>query len=639
MDRETQAAIGKLAAELGRIDEQVRRQGRAQRRPQLAHSSLEEGQVLEARGPGGRRQRWGWIDGAIGTATEGGDPVSAPTAPTVTPSLGGLRVTWDGELANGLARPVDLDHLDVHVSTSAGFTPSAATRVGSIRREGEGGMLPVVGLPYEEHYVVFVPVTTGGIQGDPSAEVAATPLQVDGPDLVAASVDTAHLKAEAVTASKLEAILVLVSTIIGGIPGAARVEVDQDGLRGYNDADELIFAIDTTSGNAVFSGDIMGSVITGSTIEIGEDVAGSNYGAIEETDSGMVRARMTSDSGARAQLAATSGQAEFSAWGSNQADTPAAGLRADPTSAQLLLWSDESLAQDAPYAAMLASSGQAQSQWQSPTGSRVRIVARDDYTALFSTPPESATEPDTDGDGAVYAFRTSADAPATTVQSPVVNTGPGAGMRSMLHLAGTTSTRDYARADINARRIVIGPEWDQINEELTDDPGSLQLQDTHSILADRHAPQVTYMLAQPTATGTGDFVDFTEGEFPSLPFTAPWSGRVEIAINMCGYNFGSTNGTLSTGFRLEGPTTLSASLHRSAMVRSPMSDVAARGAAGRTASVTLPPLQLDGNATYTLIPAWRTSTSYDWSRTDSNGDVSQAYDLNYQNSIIVKPLM
>src|SRR5690606_9657060 len=145
------------------------------------------------------------------------------TVPVVTPSLGGLRVTWDGALDGELALPGDFDHMAVHVSTASGFTPSAATYVGSIRRAGDGGMLPVVPLPYQAHYVVLVPVTTGGVTGTPSAEASATPLRVDAPDLTAGSVQAAHIAAGAITADKLEALLVLATTILAGIPGGARV--------------------------------------------------------------------------------------------------------------------------------------------------------------------------------------------------------------------------------------------------------------------------------------------------------------------------------------------------------------------------------------------------------------------------------
>ncbi|MDT0302892.1 hypothetical protein [Streptomonospora wellingtoniae] len=641
VDSQTKQQIQRLSRMMLEQQRQIESLKAGARTPQLSRSSIDRGALEVRDGAGATRARIGWLpDGTVGMVTEGGDPVSAPTAPSVVPVIGGLRVTWDGALANDVALPGDFDHLAVHVSTSSGFTPSAATYQGTIRRAGDGGMLPVIPLPYVEHYVVLVPVTTGGIQGDPSPEVAATPLQVEGPDLVAGSVTAPIIAGGAVTADKLEAILVLASTIVGGIPGGARVELDQDGLRGYDDTNTLIFAIDS-AGNAVFSGDITGSTISGSVIEIGEDAPGSNYGVIEETVDGVVRTRVSSMSGARAQIAAFDDQAEFSAWGDDaDPSTPAGGVLADPNEASFALYSDSSLAAGAPYVSMSATSGEAFSRHQAPNGSRVQISASDAHTEVSVTPQDSVAEPAITVPGSLYSFRSSTgEIPRVTVQSPRVDTGPGAGLRSLFFLDGTTSTRDYARAELYARRIVLSSDYDGITEATSTEPGVLFLDPTHSVASERHAPKTTAMVSQPTATGTGDWVDFTSGQFPSLAFTAPWSGRVKVVIQMCGYNYGSTNATLATGFRLSGAGTLAADLKRSAMVRCVMSDVSSRGSAGRTATATAY-LQLAGNANYTLTPTWRTSTTYDWSRTDaSGGDLSQAYDLLYPNDITVEPMM
>ncbi|WP_412759533.1 hypothetical protein, partial [Nocardiopsis tropica] len=289
-ERELRDAVRRLERLIVDQGQEIRALKTARRTPQLGHSSIDSG-ALEVRSPeSGQRMRIGIIDGRVGQTTEGGDPVSAPTAPQVTPSLGGVRVTWGGALADGVSIPVDFDHMAVHVSTEPGFTPSAATYVGSIRRAGEGGMLPVVPLPYVPHYVRLVPVTTGGVQGDPSAEVSATPLQTSGIDLEADSIEAVHIKAGAVEADKLEAVLALVTTIIAGIPGAARVEMDQDGLRGYDSENALIFAVDS-SGNAVFSGDIVASEITGSRFSLASTSGAT--GVMQET-ADMVLTRVTS---------------------------------------------------------------------------------------------------------------------------------------------------------------------------------------------------------------------------------------------------------------------------------------------------------------------------------------------------------
>jgi hypothetical protein len=135
-------------------------------------------------------------------------------------------------------------------------------------------MLPVTPLPYEAHYTVLTAVNTSGAASGPSTETAATPLKVDGPDLTAGSVTAAAIQAGAVTAEKLEAILQLVTRIVAGDPDGARVELNEDGLRVYNSADQLVIQFNSADGSAVFTGDITGSDITGSTVT-GSTVTGS----------------------------------------------------------------------------------------------------------------------------------------------------------------------------------------------------------------------------------------------------------------------------------------------------------------------------------------------------------------------------
>jgi hypothetical protein len=231
-------------------------------------------------------------DGTIGLIAVDGPAPGAPTTPVVTPSLGGLRVVWDGTLADGSTLPADFDHVAVHISTTSGFTPSAATFAGTITRSGDGGMLPVVPLPYVAHYVVLIAVNTSGATSSPSIETAATPLKVDGPDLTAGSVTAATIAAGAVTADKLETILQLATRIVAGDPNGARVELNEDGLRVYNATDELVIQFDSADGDAAFTGTITGSTITGGLIQT---AASGERITINQGDINAVIVRNSSD--------------------------------------------------------------------------------------------------------------------------------------------------------------------------------------------------------------------------------------------------------------------------------------------------------------------------------------------------------
>lgn len=235
----------------------------------IAHGASIEDSAIEVRDSAGALRAVIGVqdDGTVGLIARNGPPPTAPTAPAVTPSLGGVRVTWDGTFADGSSTPADFDHVAVHVSTSSGFTPSAATFVGTITRAGDGGMLPVTPLPYQEHYIVLVGVNTSGIEGAPSSETAATPVKVDGPDLEAGSVTAAAIQAGAVEAEKLEAVLALATRILAGDPAGARVELNPDGLRVYDENGVLKINFDASTGDASFTGTITGSVITGGIIQ------------------------------------------------------------------------------------------------------------------------------------------------------------------------------------------------------------------------------------------------------------------------------------------------------------------------------------------------------------------------------------
>lgn len=254
--------IGRKLAEL------EARLARVEGSPRLSHAALDNANIVVKDGQGQVRGRIGMQeDGTIGLIAVDGPAPGAPTAPQVSSTIGGLRVVWDGTLASGQPLPADFAHVAVHVSTTAGFEPSAATYVGTITKAGEGGMLPVLPLPYVPHYVRLTAVNSSGNAGDPSGETTATPIKVDGPDLEAGSVTAATIEAGAVTAEKLEAILQLVTRLVAGNPSGARVELNEDGLRVYNSTGQLMIRFDSADGSAAFTGAITGSTVTGGLIQ------------------------------------------------------------------------------------------------------------------------------------------------------------------------------------------------------------------------------------------------------------------------------------------------------------------------------------------------------------------------------------
>lgn len=179
------------------------------------------------------------------------DPVSLPMT---------IRATWDGLTNVGAAMPSDLLNVEVHASTTNGFTPSAATRVDSFTA---AGVSPITGFGVGVTvYILFRAVGSTGLAS--TSSVVASSISQSVPDAKIGS-----LSAGKITTGSLFADL----TVSGRIKTAdtgARVELNSTGLKCYNSGGAL--AIDINSaGFASFTGDITGSTITGGTFQTSTD--------------------------------------------------------------------------------------------------------------------------------------------------------------------------------------------------------------------------------------------------------------------------------------------------------------------------------------------------------------------------------
>lgn len=113
------------------------------------------------------------LGGAI-THVNGPQPPT-PSAPTVEPTFLGLIVTWDGTYADGAEITSDWSRVEVHVSGTSGFNPSAATFRAAIINP-EGGDTTLMFAPdTPERYVRLVTRSLTGNRSGPSVETAGTP--------------------------------------------------------------------------------------------------------------------------------------------------------------------------------------------------------------------------------------------------------------------------------------------------------------------------------------------------------------------------------------------------------------------------------------------------------------------------------
>ena len=156
---------------------------------------------VKARDTHGHSSAWTTVVSAT-TAADSTAP-SVPSTPTAAAVLGVVRVAWDGLASGGGAMPIDFDHVDVHRSTTSGFTPSAST---VFARMEQAGTVPSLGQAYGvPWYYKLVAVDTSGNSSAGSAQATATTSQLVSGDLADLSVIAGKVAANSITTLELAA--------------------------------------------------------------------------------------------------------------------------------------------------------------------------------------------------------------------------------------------------------------------------------------------------------------------------------------------------------------------------------------------------------------------------------------------------
>jgi hypothetical protein len=160
--------------------------------PQLHRSSIENGAVREYEssesGTTLGSQMGRQFDGTHVAASINGPTPPTPTAPAVTPAIGGLLVHWDGlwledPLYPGapVIVPMDFSRIEIHARDT--ITPGLFDALGAdtlqATIETPRGCTVFIGLPNEISYdVKLITRTFSGGTGEPSGAATGTPLPV-----------------------------------------------------------------------------------------------------------------------------------------------------------------------------------------------------------------------------------------------------------------------------------------------------------------------------------------------------------------------------------------------------------------------------------------------------------------------------
>jgi hypothetical protein len=180
--------------------------------------------------------------------------VQKPSAPTLTARLGTIKVQWNGKDYDNADTPLSLlAYVEVHYSTSTGFTPSESTLLGKIY--GGPGFVVATDLTYNtDYYFKLVAVDINKRSTDSSAQATAKVVPLVDADLIAAKLNAPlsswPFAPKAVTAGALADGSLDASTVFGpGVIDRNAIAVDAIG------ADQI-------ASNAITAGKISAGAVT-----------------------------------------------------------------------------------------------------------------------------------------------------------------------------------------------------------------------------------------------------------------------------------------------------------------------------------------------------------------------------------------
>lgn len=245
--------------------------------------------------------------------------LSPPSVPTMEARLGTLTVKWDGFDDQGDIPPPYLAYTEVHLGTTAGFTPSASTLKGRMERLGYNELV-IANLVYGTTYyakLIFVSSTGASTQASDSSAGATvvalvdtdvigqvlsgakiTPNSITASDAIigntitgnlirsntieAGSIKTNSLTANQILAGALDAFLITGANIQTAKPLAeggqnARITINSSGITAYNSSGTSTFSINANTGTVIIgsylkSGDAASDINNGTTTISGSKI-------------------------------------------------------------------------------------------------------------------------------------------------------------------------------------------------------------------------------------------------------------------------------------------------------------------------------------------------------------------------------
>jgi hypothetical protein len=221
--------------------------------------------------------------------------LNPPSKPAVSSRLGTITVTWDGNDSTANLPVPGVLYVEIHQSTTTGFTPSSSTLVTTVPNNIGGDYAVLSDLTYSQNYyfkLVFVrQISPTELESsDPSAEsdaiqvaklvntdiiantISGANIQsgtitasdkiigntITGALIQALTIEAGNIKANAITATKIEAGAITSKIVTGDViqtaTSGARVELRNTGIYAYDSGNNPVLSFNTSTSTLLIGG-------------------------------------------------------------------------------------------------------------------------------------------------------------------------------------------------------------------------------------------------------------------------------------------------------------------------------------------------------------------------------------------------
>ena len=186
--------------------------------------------------------------------------LAAPSAPTFTSKLGTVRVVWNGLDANSQTPPAGyVSYVEVHWSTTTGFTPSESTLKGRLLSKND--YYSDIDPEYDtNYYFKFVFVDPFGVKSAPSAQTVVTVEPLVDTDLIEGSLTRWPFGANTIDVASLADGSIAATYLVSGSDAAG------DAVRSEGKIAAGSIGAIAIAANSIVAGKIAASAVTADTI-------------------------------------------------------------------------------------------------------------------------------------------------------------------------------------------------------------------------------------------------------------------------------------------------------------------------------------------------------------------------------------